>query len=33
MSRLGYGPLPASVAAEATAELHKITYGGTPIWP
>jgi phosphate transport system substrate-binding protein len=33
MSRLGYGPLPAGVAAEATAELRKITYGGTAIWP
>jgi phosphate transport system substrate-binding protein len=33
MSRLGYGPLPTSVAREATAELHKIRYDGSAIWP
>lgn len=33
MSRLGYGPLPVSVATQATAALHKITYSGTVIWP
>ena len=33
MSRLGYGPLPASVDAQATAALHQVTYAGTTIWP
>ena len=33
MSRLGYGPLPAAVAAEATAQLKTINYGGAPVWP
>ena len=33
MSRLGYGPLPVSVAAEATAQLRTITYNGEKIWP
>jgi len=33
MSRLGYGPLPATVAAQATAQLQAIKYGGNPIWP
>ena len=29
---LGYAPLPASVQTMAIDELHKITFGGTPIW-
>lgn len=33
MSRLGYGPLPVSVAAQATEALHRISYGGSLIWP
>jgi phosphate transport system substrate-binding protein len=30
---LGYAPLPASVQLKALAELHTITFGGSPIWP
>jgi len=30
---LGYAPLPAPVAEKALAELHKITSGGSPVWP
>ncbi|MEO8208838.1 MAG: phosphate ABC transporter substrate-binding protein PstS [Chloroflexota bacterium] len=30
---LGYAPLPASIKDIAIAELHKITSGGTPLWP
>jgi phosphate transport system substrate-binding protein len=30
---LGYAPLPASVQQKALAELHTITFGGSPIWP
>jgi phosphate transport system substrate-binding protein len=33
MSQLGYGPLPAAVAAESLAALHQIKYDGTAIWP
>jgi phosphate transport system substrate-binding protein len=32
-TKLGYGPLPASIAAAATARLHAITYNGSAIWP
>jgi phosphate transport system substrate-binding protein len=31
-SDLGYAPLPRSVQDKALDELHKITFGGTPIW-
>ncbi len=30
---LGYAPLPETVQTKAIDELHKITYGGAPIWP
>ena len=30
---LGYAPLPAAVQDKALAELHKLTTGGSPIWP
>ena len=30
---LGYAPLPAPVAQKSIDELHKITSGGSPIWP
>ncbi|MEO8469717.1 MAG: phosphate ABC transporter substrate-binding protein PstS [Chloroflexota bacterium] len=30
---LGYAPLPAPIKAKAIAELHRITSGGSPIWP
>src|SRR5206468_1657470 len=30
---LGFAPLPAEVQQKALAELHKITSGGSPIWP
>jgi phosphate transport system substrate-binding protein len=30
---LGYAPLPASIREKAEAEVHKITSGGTPVWP
>jgi phosphate transport system substrate-binding protein len=33
MSRLGYSPLPPNVRDAAIAQLHKITYGGTVVWP
>ncbi len=33
MSRLGYAPLPPTVAAESLAQLHTIQYNGTAIWP
>lgn len=33
MSRIGYAPLPPSTAAQAQAELHKILYSGTAVWP
>ncbi len=33
MSRLGYAPLPPTVAAESLAQLHQIKYSGTVIWP
>ena len=33
MSRLGYAPLPPTVAAESLAALHQIKYDGTAIWP
>lgn len=33
MSALGYGPLPAAVAREATAELKKLKYNAEAIWP
>jgi phosphate transport system substrate-binding protein len=33
MSRLGYAPLPVSVATQATAALHQIKYDGSVIWP
>jgi phosphate transport system substrate-binding protein len=29
----GYAALPADVQAKAIAELHKVTSGGSPIWP
>ena len=30
---LGYAPLPAPIQAKALEELHKITSGGTAVWP
>jgi phosphate transport system substrate-binding protein len=33
MSKLGYAPLPPSVAAQSLAQLHQIKYNGTAIWP
>jgi phosphate transport system substrate-binding protein len=33
MSRLGYAPLPPTVAAESLAQLHTIQYNGAAIWP
>lgn len=30
---LGYAPLPGNVQQKAIAELHKITSGGSPVWP
>jgi len=30
---IGYAPLPAAIQAKAIDELHKITAGGSPIWP
>ena len=33
MSRLGYAPLPPTVAAESLAQLHQVKYNGTVIWP
>ena len=33
MSRLGYAPLPPTVAVESLAALHQIKYDGTAIWP
>jgi phosphate transport system substrate-binding protein len=30
---LGYAPLPAPIQQKAVDELHKITTGGSPVWP
>jgi phosphate transport system substrate-binding protein len=30
---LGYAPLPSDVAQKAIVELHKVTSGGSPVWP
>lgn len=30
---LGYAPLPTTIQQKAIGELHKVTSGGTPVWP
>ena len=30
---LGYAPLPAEIQQKSIEELHKVTSGGTPVWP
>jgi phosphate transport system substrate-binding protein len=30
---MGYSPLPASVKAKALAQVHRITFGGSAVWP